>query len=108
METKKHPPESTTPRSKVWTSLVTTTLGAIASLISAIVASADIFNVSKKWGAAVAVAVATVALSAVITSFLARRERGPSRIAKLKDEFANAYLGALESSPLNPLRGGQR
>lgn len=108
METKKQQSESSTPRSKVWASLVTTTVGVVASLIGGIVSTAGILNASQKWGFAVAAAVAAVALSAGFTSMLARRERGSSRIAKLKDELSSAYLGALESSPLNPLRGGPR
>ena len=36
------------------------------------------------------------------TLFLVRRERGPSRLAKLKNELASAYLSALDSSAFNP------
>ena len=108
MESKKQKSGSRTSRGKVWASVVTTALGVAASLISSIVATADIFNVSKEWGFAIAAAVTTVAISAGFTLMIARRERGTSRIAKLKDDLSCAYLGALDKSPLNPLRGGSQ
>ncbi|UCF94823.1 MAG: hypothetical protein JSW39_11930 [Desulfobacterales bacterium] len=108
METEKKQSKSSTPRSKVWASLSMTTLGVVASLLSAWVGTADILNVSKEWGTSVAAAIATVALSGGFTGMLAHRERGSARIGKLKDDMSSAYLGALEDSPLNPLRGGLR
>ena len=91
---------------KVWVSLVCTTLGAVASLVSALVTSAKLQS-SQAVVAAVA-AVGTVVLAGGFTFVLARRERGSSRVARLKDELTNAYLGALDNSIFNPLRGGSR
>jgi hypothetical protein len=108
MESNKQQSGSSTSRGKVWASIVTTALGVVASLISSIVATADILKVSKEWGLAIAAALITVAISAGFTSMIARRERGTSRIAKLKDDLSGAYLGALDASSLNPLRGGSR
>ena len=109
MESNKQKPHSTNSRGKVWASVVTTALGVVASLISSIVASADILkNVSKEYGLAFAAAVFTVAISAGFTSIIARRERGPSQIAKIKDDLSSAYLESLDASPLNPVQGGSR
>jgi len=83
-------------------------VGVVASLISAIIGTADILKVTKEWSAAVAAAVATVAITASFTSVLAHRERGSSKIAKLKDDITDAYLNALESSALNPGRNEGR
>ena len=108
MESKKQQSESSTSRGKVWASFVATALGVVASLVASIVATADILTVSKEWGFAIAAAVITVAITSGFTSMLARRERGPSRIAKLKEDLSNAYLSALDQSSLNPLRGGSK
>ena len=108
MESKKQQSQSSTSRGKVWASFLTTALGVVASLISSIIATADILKVSKEWGFAIAAAVITIAISAVFTSMLARRERGTCRIAKLTDDLSSAYLGAMDASSLNPLRGASR
>jgi len=92
MESNKQKSGSSNSRGKVWASVVTTALGVVASLISSIVATADILNVSKEYGLAIAAAVITVAISAGFRSMIARRERGPSRIAKVKDDLSAAYL----------------
>ena len=108
MDSKKKQAESSSSRAKVWSSVVATALGAAVSLISAISGTADILDVSKEWYATVTAAVATVVVTASFTSVLAHRERGSSKIAKLKDDITAAYLGALESSALNPSKGGNR
>ena len=108
MEINKQQSGSATSRGKVWASIVTTALGVVASLISSIIVTADILNVSKEWGLAIAAAVITVAISAGFTSMIARRERGTSRIAKLKDDLTAAYLESLDATSLNPLRGGSK
>ncbi len=108
MESSKQKSGASTSRGKVWASIVTTALGAAASLISSIIATADILKVSKEWGFTIAAAVITVVISAGFTSMIARRERGTSRIAKLKDDLSGAYLEALDASLLNPLRGGSK
>lgn len=108
MDSNKQQSGSSTSRGKVWASIVTTALGGVASLIASIVATADFLKISKEWGIAIAAAAVTVAISAGFTSMIARRERGTSRIAKLKDDLSDAYLRALDESSLNPLRGGSR
>ena len=107
MKTKKQRSESSSPRAKVLASLMRTSLGAVTLLASAILGTA-MLNVSEKWGAAATAAGSSVMVSAMLTILLVRLERGSSQIASFKDKLVNAYLGALESSPLNPLRGGQR
>lgn len=104
MDSKKRESESSTERAKVWTSFVSTALGVIAGAISALATTAELFQLPK----AIVVSVAAVALTAGFTAILARRERGPSRLAKLKDELTGAYLSALDRSPLNPVRGDRR
>lgn len=104
MESKMHGTESSSPRAKVWASLVITTLGAVASLIAALVRAGEFLELPK----AIVAAIVAIVASAAFTLVLARRERGPSRLGKLKDDLANAYLGALDRSPLNPLRRGPR
>jgi predicted cation transporter len=108
MKSNKQKSGSSTSRGKVFTSIVTTALGVVASLISSIVATADVLKVSKEWGLSIAAAATAVAISAVFTSMIARRERGTSRTAKLKEDLSSAYLGALDASSLNPFRGGSK
>lgn len=98
MSEKKQEAEASSPRAKVWSALISTTVGAIGSLISALVSSAELFR--APW--AIGAAVAAVVISTIFTLLLARRERGPSRLANLKNELARAYLGALDGSALNP------
>jgi len=52
--------------------------------------------------AAAVVAVVAVFVLTALTFALASRERGPSRVAKLKDELTTAYLKALDASAFNP------
>lgn len=108
MDENKQRSGSSTPRSKVWASLVATTLGAVASLISTIFATSEVFSASERWFPSTAAAVIAIAISAVFTSMLSLRERGTSRIAKLKDDLSAAYLEALDATSLNPLRGGSK
>ena len=102
MDTKKQKTESSASRSKVWTSMAASTLAAVIGLISSLISAADFFRIP----AAIVASIVAVAVTAGFTFTLARRERGPSRLAKLKDQIADAYVGALEESFLNPLRGG--
>jgi hypothetical protein len=90
--------ESSTARAKVWTSVVSTALGVVASLLSAVVSSAELFR--APW--AIGAAIGAVLISAAFTALLTRRERGPSCVANLKNELHTAYLGALDRSALNP------
>jgi len=99
---------SSTPRFKVWVSLVTTTLGIVGILISTIVATSKVSNVAERWIPSAAAAFIAVVIAAAFTSMLALRERGPSRISKLKDDLSNAYLSALDTSSLNPRLGGSK
>ena len=109
MKSKKAQSGVSNSRGKVWTSFIWTASGVVASLISSVVvATASKLNVSQEWGIAIAAAVATVAISVGFTSMLVRRERGSSRIAKLKDVLSSAYLTALDASSLNPSRGGSK
>lgn len=105
METKKKQPESSS-RDKVLMATVRTTVGVFASLISAIIGSGSGILSVTAVGATGAAAITTVVLSASLTSVLVRRERGSSKIAKLKDDISAAYLSALESSALNHKREG--
>jgi hypothetical protein len=57
--------------------------------------------------ASIVVWVAAIGVTTAFTFALARRERGSSRVAKLKDEITDAYLDALDSSRLNPLGRGE-
>jgi len=108
METKNNKSQPSSPRAKVWASLVTTTLGAVASLISAAIGTSSLLNVSKEWTATITAVIATIAISAGLTSILSHRERGSLRIARLKDQMSAAYLDALDNSTLNPRRGEER
>jgi hypothetical protein len=98
VEDKKQQVESSSARAKVWTSLIGTTLGVVASLASALVSTADLLRLPM----AIVAAVGAVLVSAAFTFVLVRRERGPSRVAKLKNELATAYLSALDGSTFNP------
>ena len=104
MDSEKQKTESATSRAKVWTSMAASTLAAVLGVVSSLVTATTFF----KLPAAIVASVAAVGITAFFTFALVRRERGPSRLAKLKDEMAGAYSGALESSSLNPLRGGRR
>lgn len=104
MEAKQHEVDTTSSRAKVWTSALTSTLAAVLGFITSLVSVADFLRLP----AAIVVGVGAVALTAGFTFVLARRERGPSRLARLKDDLATAYIHALEESPLNPAGGGQR
>lgn len=95
--------ESSTTKAKVWSSVVSTALGVVASLISAIVSSAELFR--APW--AIGATIGAVLISAVFTALLARRERGPSPVVNLKSELHAAYLGALDRSALNPRSGAR-
>lgn len=108
METKKERSESMKQRTKVYSSMLMSTISIIAAMVTAIVSIIGILDVSKGWKTAIGAAFVTIVLSASFTLVLARRERGSSRVAKLKDDMSGAYLSALESSPLNSLRGEQR
>jgi len=108
MDSKKQKTDSSPSREKVWWSTVATAVGAFASLISSIIVSADFLKVNRDWGISIGAAVITIAITSAFTSILSRRERGPSRIAKLKDNLSGVYLEALDASSLNPLRGGSK
>ena len=103
MEDEKRQTTSSTDRAKVWASFVTTALGVIAGLISSLATASEIFQLPK----AVMMSIAGAALVSAFTALLVRRERGSSRLAKLKDEITEAYLTALERSALNPTSGGR-
>lgn len=94
--------ETNSPRAKVWISLITTTFGVLASLISAIINSAEIIQFSK----AIIAAVFGIFITATFTLFLARGERGSSKITKLKSELISKYMECLDRSSLNPSREG--
>jgi hypothetical protein len=114
MSEKKQDPGLYSRRAKVWASLITTTLGAVASLISALVSwfglvggensTAEILRAPL----AIVAAIGAVLISVAFTFVLTQRERGPSRVARLKNVVADAYLGALDSSALNPNAGRAR
>lgn len=107
MESKKQQSRSSTLQRKVWASMVTTTLGVVLSFSSVIIAAAETLKVGE-WGLVIAAMFAAVALSAVFTSVLSRREGGSSRITKIKEDLSSAYSSALDRSSLNPLRGGSK
>lgn len=98
MHEEKQNTEASSAKAKVWASVVSTALGVIASLASAVMSSAELFR--APW--AIGAAIGAVLVSAAFTALLAQRERGPSRVANLKKELHTAYLGALETSALNP------
>ena len=72
--------------------------GGAPSLLGALVSSADLFRAPT----AVFAALGAVLVSAAFTFLLAQRERGPSRVATLKNDLARAYLSALDNSTFNP------
>ena len=98
MSEKKKEAEAGSLGAKVWASFATTALGFIASLISALVGSAELFRAPI----AIFAAIGAALVIAAFTFVLARRERGPSRIAKLKNELAGTYLSVLDGSAFNP------
>ena len=100
MEEKAEHSNASRGREKVWSSLISTALGVVASLVSAVAATADLLRLPMS----IVVAVGAVLVTTAFTLVLARRERGPSRVAKLKRELTSAYLSALDGSPLDPSR----
>jgi uncharacterized membrane protein len=112
---KNQKPGPSSARAKVWTSLITTTLGVVASLVSALVSwlygfvggqdsTAEVLRAPL----AVVAAIGAVLISVAFTFVLAQRERGPSRVARLKSDVNDAYLRALDRSALNPNAGRAR
>jgi uncharacterized protein YacL len=106
MQGKKEHAESSLARGKVWASIVISTLGVVVSLTSALIPAVVISAERLQLSKAIVAAVGAVLVLASFTIVLARRERGTSRVATLKGELTNAYIGALENSAFNPLRGG--
>jgi len=104
MEAKKQKVDMSSSRVKVWTSALTSTLAALLGVISSLVSVADLLRLPM----AIVVGVTAVAVTAGFTFVLARRERGPSRLARLKDDLAAAYIHALDQSSLNPAGGRHR
>jgi hypothetical protein len=98
--------EASTERTKVWWSFITTALGVIGALFSTLASVSALLKIPDILVGFVGSLVAGV-VTAAFTAILARRERGPSRLAKVKDELTGAYLSALGDSPLNPAQGGQ-
>ena len=107
MESKKQRSEASTERIKVWWSFITTILGVIGALISTLAAVSELFKLPN-FVVGIGASIVAAAVTAGFTAILARRERGTSRLAKLKDDLTAAYLGSLERSPLNPVQGAQR
>lgn len=85
-------------------STIVTALGVVLSLVSALISAADVLRLPM----GIAVAVGAVLVTTAFTFYLGRRERGQSRVAKLKRELTSAYLVALDGSPLNPDRSAGR
>lgn len=107
MESKKRQSEASMERAKVWWSFLSTVVAIIAALMSTLATVAEVSRLPEFVGGVAASFIASV-MTAGFTAILARRERGTSQLAKLKEELTEAYLGALDRSPLNPARGGQR
>lgn len=90
-------------RKMVWHAFIRLILPAVAvilSLTSTLMVTADL----PRFPIAIIAALGGIGLAAAFTFILARHERGPSHVAKLKSNVASAYLNALDSSTLNPLR----
>lgn len=114
MNGKKQAIGSSSPRAKAWASLITTSISLVAGLLSAVsYALPELLGGSSQfrelsWFLALAAAGAAVLISVGFTVVLAKRERGPARVAKLKSDLADAYLKALDSSAFNPKAGRSR
>lgn len=107
VESKKQRSEASTELAKVWLSFVTTAVGVIAGLLSTLAAVSELFKLPN-FVVGIVASIAAAALTAGFTAILARRERGTSRLAKLKDDLTAAYLSSLERSSLNPVNGDRR
>ncbi len=108
MKTNKKDSEPFSSRTKIWGSLVIATMATVVSLISSIITDTSTFIKFKQISFAVIAAVVAIAVSTLFTAVLVRRERGPSRVAKLKNALESSYISALENSEFNPVRGGIR
>jgi len=89
-------------RSALWktvTSLVATLSGVIVSLLSA---RAELTGAEPGKYFVFGVALAAMFLSGLMTFIYIRLSRGPSQVARLKEQITSAYSLALESSSLNP------
>ena len=106
MEKTKQRSEASTERSKVWWSFLLTAMGVIGALISTLSSVSALFKMPE-FVVGILGSLMAAAVTAAFTAILARRERGPSHLARLKDELTGAYLSALEGSPLNPTHGDQ-
>ena len=104
MKTQKGHEDTSSSRHKVWWSLLTSILAGLLGVISSFVRVASLLRLPS----AIVVAVGAVLVTAGFTFVLVRRERGPSRVVRLKDSLAAAYINALEESSLNPASGGRR
>lgn len=95
---------------KMWIVFILWGLGALLSGISILprlnwATATQLATQFGKQGPVLSAVVATSTmfiLMSFFTLFLARQKRGPSRLAKLKNELASAYLSALDSSAFNP------
>jgi hypothetical protein len=96
--------EKASDRGKVWLSVLTSSLGWFASVIGSLGVTAGVLKLPS----AFLVGVAAVLVTAVFTVILTRRERGSTRVARLKNELRGVYLASLDDSPLNPVPGEQR
>nr|VFJ46618.1 MAG: hypothetical protein BECKFW1821B_GA0114236_100123 [Candidatus Kentron sp. FW] len=96
-------------RSKLWASFLLSTVGGIIAFVSIFSSISSFIGVLDLGHllAAVIVIGGAILLTVGFTFILARRERGPSHLAKLKNDITAAYLNALEQSTLNPARGKQ-
>lgn len=106
VEHRKERSEAVTEHAKVLVSFLTAALSLIAGLFSTLAAGSGLFKLPEVMIGVVA-SMGAASLTAGFTAILARRERGTSRLAKLKDELSKTYLDVLERSRLNPVRGDQ-
>lgn len=102
MKTKRHVVERTSTRAKVWSSVVSTAAGVIASAVGALISATDLINIVRQVPIVLVASVGAVMVSAGFTYMLTSRERQPSKSARLGEELATAYLNALDKSVLNP------
>lgn len=104
METQRKDVDISSPRAKVWRSLLTSTLAGGVGVLSSLLSFANILQLS--W--AIVVALSAVFITASFTFALVKLERGSSLVVKLEESITAAYINALDESLLNPVSGGRR
>jgi|GEM_PF-6286031 len=83
-------------------SILTSLLAPIIATVVGLVASLTMSGFMGRTPTHIGVGIGFVALLTGATMLVSSVERGPTKVAALKDSLIKAFCGAIESSPLNP------